>query len=87
MKKYIAFFLALVYAIGMIGCAAKTDTIVFHDKVFNKSDLSQETIEWLEWYNGLTDAEQLAVSYIPSDLYQLYGFPDTSDISAVEAGE
>ncbi len=53
----------------------ETETITFHDKTFLKSDLSEETIEWLEWYNSLPEEEQLAISGIPSDLYELCGYP------------
>ena len=31
--------------------------------------LTEETLEWLEWYNSLSQEEQLAVSSIPADLY------------------
>ena len=44
------------------------ETVVFHDKVFNKSELSEETLEWLEKYNLLSTEEQLAISYVPSEL-------------------
>lgn len=30
--------------------------------------LSEQTLEWLDWYNGLTEEEQAAVDYIPLDL-------------------
>lgn len=52
-----------------------SDTITFHDKTFNKSDLSQENIEWLEKYNSLSEDEQLAISSIPAELYELCGCP------------
>lgn len=55
------------------------ETISFHDKTFNKSDLSQETIEWLEKYNQMTEEEQLAISYIPNDLYELCGYDKNGD--------
>lgn len=60
------------------------ETIQFHDKTFDKSDLSQETVDWLEWYNGLTETEQLSISYIPADLYKLCGYADAKDAVAVE---
>lgn len=60
----------------------ENDTIQFHEKVFNKSDLSQETIEWLAWYNELTEMDQLSISYIPSDLYELCGYSNAEDIPA-----
>ncbi len=48
------------------------NTISFDGKTLNKSDLSQETIEWLEWYNGLSETEQMATDYIPNELLYLY---------------
>ena len=62
----------------------EADTITFHDQVFNKSDLSQETIEWLEKYNTLTEEEQLAISGIPADLYELCGYPKAGEVEAEE---
>lgn len=55
------------------------ETVSFHDKTFNKSDLSQETLEWLEKYNGLTEVEQLSISSIPADLYKLCGYGDAGE--------
>lgn len=57
----------------------KSETVQFHDKTLNKSDLSEETLEWLAWYNGLEETEQLAISYIPHDLYELCGFNNVED--------
>ena len=41
--------------------------------------LSKETITWLEWYNSLTDEEQLSISSIPSDLIEEAGPAKTED--------
>ena len=41
------------------------ETVEFNGQLFNKSDLTEETLEWLEWYNSLSPEEQLAVSSIP----------------------
>lgn len=92
MKKLIAFVLALVCVLALVGCSKtqndntlttdETETVSFYDKTFNKSALSTETIEWLEWYNGLTETEQLSISYIPSDLYKLCGYGSAEDIPA-----
>lgn len=120
MRKYIAFVLALVCVLSLVGCGKTTgsgdlvaggadmptvendgviqteqtlqaqmeipsmsaETITFHDKTFNKADLSQETIEWIEKYNALSESEQLAVSSIPSDLYELYGYGNAEDAPA-----
>lgn len=58
------------------------NTVSFHDKTFNKSDLSQETLEWLDWYNSLTEEEQLSIDHIPSNLYELCEYP-TAEVSEV----
>ena len=52
----------------------EADTVSFHDKTFNKADLSAETLERLEKYNAMSEDEQLAISYIPADLYELCGY-------------
>ena len=61
-----------------------TEVIVFHDRVFHKSDLSEETIEWLENYNSLSEEEQLAISSIPAELYELCGYPTAEAMEATD---
>ena len=41
----------------------------FRGQVFDKRELSSETIKWLEWYNALPLEDQLAVNSIPRELY------------------
>ena len=57
----------------------EADTVSFHDKTFNKADLSAETLEWLEKYNAMSEDEQLAISYIPADLYELCGYGEAKN--------
>ena len=45
------------------------ETVEFEGQLFNKSDLSEETLEWLEWYNSIPQEKQLAVNSIPAELY------------------
>ncbi|WP_087065835.1 hypothetical protein [Intestinibacillus massiliensis] len=45
--------------------------IRFDGEFYDVGDLSEETLEWLQWYNGLTDEQQLAVDYVPADLAAL----------------
>lgn len=88
MKKLAVFVLLFIFI--LTGCAPKNNdenTVRFHDKTFYKADLSQDTIEWLEWYNSLTETEQLSISYIPSDLYKLCGYDEAEDIPADMAEE
>lgn len=84
MKKYIVIILSIIYMLSLVGCSKteNDETISFHDKTFNKADLSQETIEWLEWYNDLSKEEQLAISYIPSEVYKLSGYSEAETIDA-----
>lgn len=49
------------------------DLVAFDGELFYKADLSEDTLKWLEWYNSLPKEEQLAVSYIPADLYTYDG--------------
>ena len=81
MKKIIALVLVLVYVL-CFGACSNEETVSFHNKTFYKADLSEETLEWLEWYNQLSEAEQLAISFIPSDLYELSGYYDVKDVPA-----
>ena len=75
--------IAILYQNEWWLCTAdETDTVSFHDKTFNKADLSTETLEWLEKYNAMSEDEQLAISYIPADLYELCGYGDAKDAEA-----
>lgn len=53
----------------------------FGDKWIDEVNLSEETLEWLDWYNRLPQEDQLAVSAIPADLL------DASEISGTEDAE
>ena len=65
------------------GDIGSNGTIEFNGQSFSKSDLTEETLEWLEWYNSLSPEEQLAVSSIPADLYT-YAGAGTLDSTAEE---
>lgn len=40
----------------------------FGEEMIDASNLSEETIEWLVWYNQLSKEEQMAISAIPAEL-------------------
>ena len=89
MKKLIALVLALVCVFSLVACSNSRDeneTVSFHNMTFNKTDLSEGTLEWLEHYNTLSSEEQLAISSIPADLYKLCGYGSTTEIVADESG-
>lgn len=60
---------------------ADDSKIRYLDQWYSRSDLSAETIAWLEWYNGLSAEEQLAVSSVPHDLYDLAGYGGRADVA------
>lgn len=83
-----------IAAVAVLACAAvavcfltdpkeKADDskIRYLDQWYSRSDLSAETIAWLEWYNGLSAEEQLAVSSVPHDLYELDGYGGGADVA------
>lgn len=63
--------------------AGKGSQVRFGDRWIDRDSLSQETLEWLDWYNGLSEIDQLAVSAIPADLLEASGISGTEDAEAV----
>ena len=57
--------------------------VKFGDKMIDVDGLSQETLDWLAWYNSLPAEEQLAVSAIPADLYAQSDYVGTEDAEAI----
>lgn len=55
----------------------------FGDHIVDADKLSKETLEWLAWYNSLPEEDQLAVNYIPPDLYDEFGFAETEDAESL----
>lgn len=66
----VIFSLALVLAVtAAFASEPKTDeTVQFHGQTFQRDQLSQGTLDWLDWYFTLTEEEQLAISYVPAEL-------------------
>ena len=56
--------------------------VQFGDRWIDAAALSQETLEWLDWYNRLSEEERLAVSAIPADLLEESGISGTEDAAA-----
>lgn len=70
--------------VRIVALTNESETVVFHDKVFNKFELSEETLEWLEKYNLLSPEEQLSISFVPSELRTSEGGEVTVDELEVE---
>ena len=87
MRKLLAVSLAIIMSACAVGCKYGEEHIRFHEETFKRADLSTETLEWLEWYNELTEDEQLAISYIPGEIHSiLYGEVQEGMEEVVEAG-
>lgn len=51
------------------------ETVTYNGREFLRTALSEETLEWLDWYNSLSEEERLTVSYEPEELsYLQYRF-------------
>lgn len=58
------------------------EPLFFAGEPVDESKVSQETVEWLRWYNSLPEEEQLAVSAVPPDLLEESGIAETEDAEA-----
>ena len=54
----------------------------FGDKLIKSGNLSEATLQWLDWYNSLPEEERLAVSAIPADLCRESGISSAGDTEA-----
>lgn len=84
MKKWIALVCVLLCMLALAGFlnVSNREMVAFHGRTFYKADLSEETLVWLEWYNALSETEQLAISFIPQDLYKLCGYGSAEAVAA-----
>ena len=61
--------LEAIDAIRSQGANGTAEEMVMYDgRVYYRSMLSEETLEWLDWYNSVSKEEQDSVSYVPSEL-------------------
>ena len=63
---------------------AAESQVRFRDRWIDAQNLSEETLEWLIWYNGLSEEEQLAVSAVPADLQHEGEEAGTKDAEAAD---
>lgn len=71
MKKKLSIILIAIFLLNSTVTAFASEkeiTISYNGEEINKSILSQETIEWLEWYNCLPNDVKLTVNYVPKEL-------------------
>lgn len=73
MKKFlavIASMLVLTLMVSSVAFAADGTncTVTYNGQSFETSELSQETLDWLDWYNALPDDLKEMVSHEPEEL-------------------
>ena len=66
---------------------ADNKVVEFHRSLFNKADLSKETLEWLEQYKLLQPEEQITISFVPSELRTAEGGEVNADDYIVFRGQ
>lgn len=60
------------------------EQVYFDGEWYDADKLSDETLEWLQMYNGLPEKERRSLSHIPWDLWELSGAADEEDVRAEE---
>ena len=74
MKKYLSIIISLLILTLFTSMNAfavdKQQYIKFHNQRFKISDLSKETLDWLKWYNSLSDDFKEMVNYVPGELLE-----------------
>ena len=74
MKKYLSIIISLLILTLFTSMNAfavdKQQYIKFHNQRFKISELSKETLDWLKWYNSLSDDFKEMVNYVPGELLE-----------------
>lgn len=88
MKKYlpkIISLLILTVFTSMNSFAVDNKQYVeFYDQRYKISDLSKETLDWLEWYNSLSGDSKKMVNYVPGELLEKSSLPTKGDSAVLD---
>ena len=74
--------LAVMLLLFLSGCGRQ---VCFGDRWVDADGLSEETLDWLDWYNALPEEQQRAVSSLPPDLLEQSGLAQTEDAEAEDS--
>ena len=74
--------LAVMLLLFLSGCGRQ---VRFGDRWVDANGLSEETLDWLDWYNALPEEQQRAVSSLPPDLLEQCGLAQTEDAEAEDS--
>lgn len=93
MKKYLK-IMSLVLSICLLSLnvgfntyASENDTLYYQGVAVEQKELSEDTLEWLDWYNSLSLDEQDSINYEPVDLQKLIVNSEDIIVSEPELGE
>ena len=74
--------LTVMLLLFLSGCGQQ---VRFGDRWVDADGLSEETLDWLDWYNALPEEQQRAVSSLPPDLLEQSGLAQTEDAEAEDS--
>ena len=74
--------LAVMLLLFLSGCGRQ---VRFGDRWVDADGLSEETLDWLDWYNALPEEQQRAVSSLPPDLLEQSGLAQTEAAEAEDS--
>ena len=88
MKKYLSIIISLliltVFTSMNSFAVDKQQYVEFHDQRFKIGDLSKETLDWLKWYNSLSDDSKKMVNYVPGELLEKSSLPTKGDSAVLD---
>ena len=74
MKKYLSIIISLLILTVFTSMNAfavdNKQYVEFHNQRYKISELSKETLDWLKWYNSLSDDSKEMVNYVPGELLE-----------------
>lgn len=88
MKKYLSIIISLLIltvftSINSFAVDNK-QYVEFHNQRFKISELSKETLDWLKWYNSLSDDSKEMVNYVPGELLEKSLLSPKGDIAVLD---
>lgn len=88
MKKYVSIIISLLILTvftSMNSFAVDNKQYVeFHNQRYKISELSKETLDWLKWYNSLSDDSKEMVNYVPGELLEKSSLPTKGDSAVLD---
>jgi len=88
MKKYLSIIISLLILTVFTSMNAfavdNKQYVEFQKQRFKISDLSKETLDWLKWYNSLSDDSKKMVNYVPGELLEKSLLPTKGDSAVLD---